>query len=59
MEISTKTELNRSNQIQEMNKDLNKILLEMPKGILIYDEKSALPVLANSEFRKLMGCHKS
>ena len=39
-----------------MNTDLKKILLEMPKSIIIYDKKQEIPVLANIEFKKLLGC---
>ncbi len=46
-ETSTRAELSRTHQVEEMNGDLNKILSEMPKSILIYNEKTEAPLLAN------------
>ena len=50
----------RMAEIEKMNAELKKILLEMPNSILIYDNNKRVPVLANTEFRKLLGCpHES
>ena len=46
-ETSTRSELSRIDQVEDMNGDLNKILSEMPKSILIYNEKTETPLLAN------------
>ena len=39
-----------------MNIDLKNIILEMPKSILIYDDKNHVPIMHNQELRKLLGC---
>ena len=53
------SELSRIHQVEEMNGELKKLLSEMPKSILIYDEKAEVPLMANKEFTKLMNCKVS
>ena len=39
-----------------MKEYLNRVLLDMQKSILIYDQNEEKVLLANTEFCKLMGC---
>ena len=43
-------------QIQTMKDDLNNLLLNLPDGIILYDDKNDKIVLVNKEFKHLFQC---
>ena len=56
-EYKMKHEFLQLHHIKAMNDDLTNLLINLPEGIILYDEKKRQVVLANHEFKRIFRCN--